>query len=132
MGSAADWLFLAESDLKTAKAALDNDITNTTCFHAHQAAEKSLKAVLISLGAETPRVHDLLFLLEQTRTHKPELSRLSSACKFLNKFYISTRYPDVFPGTLQEGLPTAEDAKAAVEYAENVLTAAQAAIENKK
>jgi HEPN domain-containing protein len=33
-------------------------------FHAQQACEKCLKAVLASVGVEFPRTHDLLRLLE--------------------------------------------------------------------
>lgn len=44
MAKPADWLFLAEEDLKSAKSVLGDKIANTACFHAQQAAEKSLKA----------------------------------------------------------------------------------------
>ncbi len=33
-------------------------------FHAQQAVEKSLKAVLVTHGTEFPRTHDLAFLLD--------------------------------------------------------------------
>ena len=34
-------------------------IFETLCFHAQQAAEKAIKAVLVAEGADLPRTHDL-------------------------------------------------------------------------
>ena len=38
--------------------------TNTACFHAQQAVEKSLKALLTSWGIAFPKTHDLTRLLD--------------------------------------------------------------------
>jgi HEPN domain-containing protein len=47
-GSAHDWLRHAKSDLAVATQTKNADILlETLCFHAQQAAEKSLKAVLL-------------------------------------------------------------------------------------
>lgn len=118
--STADWLLYAEGDLKTAKAALEAGVTNNACFHSHQTAEKCLKAVLLGKEQEIPKVHDLLFLLERARTHEPELAQFTEGLRFLNQFYIITRYPDALP-TSASGLPTKEDGQRAIEYAESIL-----------
>lgn len=47
MNRVVDWFLYAENDLKTAKAALAAGVNNTTCLHAHQVAEKCLKALLL-------------------------------------------------------------------------------------
>lgn len=52
--SVADWLVYAENDLKTAKVACDESITNNACFHAHQTVEKCLKAILLAKEQEVP------------------------------------------------------------------------------
>jgi HEPN domain-containing protein len=59
-GSAADWLRRAHSDLGLAGIALPCDVLyNELCFHAQQAVEKSIKAVLVHYGVEFKRVHDI-------------------------------------------------------------------------
>jgi len=54
-GSPRDWLRLAKADLAIARLELPPDgLLELLCFHAQQAAEKSIKAVL--LQEETPAV----------------------------------------------------------------------------
>lgn len=121
MNKVADWLLYAENDLKTAKAALDEGVTNTACFHAQQTVEKCLKVILLDKEQDVPRTHDLLFLLEKAQSYFPDLSKFSENAQFLNQFYIPMRYPDALPGSAAEGLPTEQDCKKAIELAEEVL-----------
>ena len=59
-GSPADWLRHAGSDLALSRTPADNEVLpETLAFHAQQAAEKSLKAVLLHAGIEPPRTHNL-------------------------------------------------------------------------
>lgn len=54
------WLAKAESDLTAARRLLDvGGPFDAACFHAQQAAEKGLKAVLAGLDAPIPRTHNL-------------------------------------------------------------------------
>jgi HEPN domain-containing protein len=49
-GSPEEWLRYAQSDLKLASITLPSGVLlEALCFHAQQAAEKAIKAVLISL-----------------------------------------------------------------------------------
>lgn len=121
MSKVADWLVYAENDLKTAKAALGENVTNNACFHAQQTVEKCLKALLLSEESETPRTHDLLFLLSRARSHKPELLQFDGSVRFLNQFYTPSRYPDAFPGSAQDAMPTKEDAEKSIKFAEEVF-----------
>lgn len=63
------WMRKAENDLLAA----DNNLASrhipcdVVCFHCQQAAEKLLKGLLLSLGAQPLRTHDLLALLEEAR-----------------------------------------------------------------
>ena len=64
-GSPEDWLRHAKADLALATSPLPKDgLYNTLCFHAQQAAEKSIKAVLIFRGIEFPKVHSLTRLID--------------------------------------------------------------------
>jgi HEPN domain-containing protein len=60
----ADWLFLAESDLRTAKIAVKDEypLTNIVAFHCQQAIEKYLKAYLIENEVSLIKTHDLVKL----------------------------------------------------------------------
>lgn len=121
MSKVSDWLTFAENDLKTARAALGEDVTNNACFNAQQTVEKSLKAVLLANEQEIPKVHDLLFLLERARKHIPDLSKFEEGIRFLNQFYVPMRYPDALPGGAAEGLPSKEESQKAIDYAQEIL-----------
>jgi HEPN domain-containing protein len=57
---ARGWLCKAESDLKTVDLLVDaGGPLDTACFHAQQAVEKCLKAVLCAHGVVPPRTHDI-------------------------------------------------------------------------
>ena len=61
-GLARRWLAKAKTDLALATVVLEKgpDMDPwACCFHAQQAAEKALKAVLVALGTEPPYTHDL-------------------------------------------------------------------------
>jgi HEPN domain-containing protein len=60
------WIRKAESDLRNVELVLPADDCpyDTVCFHAQQAAEKYLKALLTFVGAPFPKVHDLDELLD--------------------------------------------------------------------
>jgi HEPN domain-containing protein len=61
----AAWMAKGDHDLLN----IENNIAasdvpwDTVCFHAQQAAEKFLKAFLVSRGHLPPRTHDLVALL---------------------------------------------------------------------
>ena len=90
------WLVKADHDLlNVANNLAAEDVPwDTVCFHAQQAAEKSLKAVLVSYGTAPPRTHDLVALLAQCAEHAPALADLEGACRTLTAFAVSSRYPD--------------------------------------
>jgi len=91
---------------------------HVVCFHCQQAAEKLIKGVLISFGAEPSRIHDLLALLETVRSlaaaEVPE--PVTSSCVVLNPYAVEIRYPD------DDWAAEPEDAREARQAAETVLT----------
>jgi HEPN domain-containing protein len=57
---AKGWLQKADSDLATAQLVLSSDGPyDTACYHAQQAIEKCLKAILAYNGVSIPRTHNL-------------------------------------------------------------------------
>lgn len=64
-GSPEDWLRHAKADLALAISPLPRaGLYSTLCFHAQQAAEKSIKAVLVFRGVEFPKIHSLTRLID--------------------------------------------------------------------
>jgi len=57
---AKGWMLKGDSDLTNAKRTVASDGPyDTACFHAQQAVEKYLKAVIAVHGLDIPRTHDL-------------------------------------------------------------------------
>lgn len=92
---APDWLAQAGHDLEHARHALDDGDFDWSCFAAHQAAEKAVKALFLSLGGEGWG-HSITRLLRDA-SHKLEVTEdLITAAQRLDKHYIPTRYPNGF------------------------------------
>jgi len=115
------WLAKAENDLLCIRNNLDNERIpwDAMCFHAQQAAEKMLKACLVSVGLTAPRTHDLLFLFRQCLDAGLDLHLIEMDCRFLNPFAIVARYP-----TGPE--PSESDGREAIRAAEHIRTVVRA------
>ena len=62
------WLRYAREDVATARVTVAGKRWAATSFHAHQAAEKALKALWVEQqSVEPPRIHDLVLLSEEMR-----------------------------------------------------------------
>lgn len=64
-GRRASWIEKAEHDLRNAEyvMTMEEDCPfDTICYHCRQSAEQYLKAVLVYLGIDFPRTHDLIAL----------------------------------------------------------------------
>jgi len=83
--------------------------------------ETALKAVLDARRGEHPRAHSLEALLLHDPGVRDELARWRDACRFLDVFHATTRYPDALPGVGPEGDPSPEDAERASREAKAVL-----------
>jgi len=87
------WLENARADLALGKVALPPDgLYEHLCFHAQQAVEKSLKAVLLKMRIEFPFTHNLqaLFDLMPSELHVPP--QILEAV-VLNPYAVAIRYP---------------------------------------
>lgn len=83
----ADWLKQAKRDLQHARHALEDCGFDWACFAAHQAAEKAVKALYQSLGAEA-REHSVHTFLDQLPAAHHPGEELREAAKGLDKYYI--------------------------------------------
>jgi HEPN domain-containing protein len=101
-GSPADWLRHAQSDLTLAAIELPREVLySELCFHAQQAVEKSLKAVLLHFGVEFRKAHDIDYLITllPSETSTPlEASELAS----LTNYAVMFRYPGDYEDVTEE------------------------------
>jgi HEPN domain-containing protein len=67
--------------------------SNAICFHAQQAAEKHLKAVLQERGIRFARTHDLVALLGLLGTDAGTLPLLADDLRRLSDYAVIVRYP---------------------------------------
>ena len=64
-----EWLDRAKDDLDAIEELLKREhLTNIVAFHAEQAVEKTLKAVIEELGIGLRKTHNLLRLMEDAKT----------------------------------------------------------------
>lgn len=115
---ARQWLKKAENDVITARQtlALEDGPTDTPCFHAQQAVEKSLKALLTVNGIVFPYTHDVIALLDMSIDLMTELACFREVCAELSAYGVDVRYPGDFVD------PPREDAHSALKVAENITS----------
>jgi HEPN domain-containing protein len=117
----ADWYRQAEADLRHARHALDDGDFEWSCFAAHQAAEKALRAVFQKLGMDAWG-HTLTALIGNLPPPVEQPSeQLVNYARMLDKHYIPTRYPNGFASGAPTDFYTAGEAQNAVRYAEAIL-----------
>ena len=88
-----EWLRDARGDLALAHVPKTAAIRYAhLCFHAQQAAEKSLKALYVALGQDVPRTHDLAFLMDSL-SEETVFPLTILTLPTLNKFAVQYRYP---------------------------------------
>jgi HEPN domain-containing protein len=119
-GSPADWLRHARSDLALARQRPKRGVLfDTLCYHAQQAVEKSLKAVLLARGVPFPYTHDLARLITLVRTARADWPAELDAAASLTEYAVSSRYPSI------SGDVTAKQRREAVRLARAVMSWAQ-------
>lgn len=120
------WLLKAEEDLGLAKYLLETQRTyhNSIGFHAQQAAEKYLKAYLVSVQVDFPKTHSIERLLAIVSFSDNRLSDSLKAAFVLSDYGVEVRYPGELPEL------SLEQAQTAVALAEKVRDAVIDALKN--
>ena len=116
----ADWWQQGGHDIRHADHALEDEDYEWAAFAAPQAAEKGLKALIMSRGGE-PWGHSLTRLVEAL----PEDIRLPreilEAANRLDKHYIPARYPNGFAEGYPGKLYTRGEAEGAIQDARKLI-----------
>jgi HEPN domain-containing protein len=97
------WLRRAESNLHIARLGKRKGVfLEDLCFEAQQAAEKALKALLIHLSGEYPKVHAFTLLLERLEQYVTVPEYIREVVK-LADYAVHMRYPGAYyPITVEE------------------------------
>lgn len=113
---AGEWLAKAGADLLVCEQLLGQGAVflETVSFHAQQAAEKSLKALLVARQVEFPKTHDIERLLELVELGDGPLAAALGEAAELTPFGVEYRYPGEYPPV------SAESARACVAVARSV------------
>ena len=119
----ADWIRKADLDLDTAvRLIAEARFRDIVAFHAQQAAEKYLKALLTRHQVEFPKTHVIRALLALLHPLEPALAQSLDGANWLSPFGAEIRYPGDRPET------TPGDAARAYQLARKVRDAAMAAL----
>ena len=117
---ASDWFKQALKDLEHAEKSFKLGDYEWTCFAAHQAAVKAVKALYQKLGFEVWGYSISRLLESLPEGFKPPKEFIDMA-KELDRHYIASRYPNTYP----EGAPmdyyTEGEARRVIEYAYKII-----------
>lgn len=116
------WLRQARVDLDAARWAAKGAFYADACFKAQQGAEKALKAFLYSIGEQNVRGHSTWELANRIAEHAdPDFLGLGSGARRLDKFYITSRYPDGLPSGTPHDYFEADEAEEAIAGAARII-----------
>ena len=119
-GTAA-WRRQAEEERGTADYLRTGEFHRGACYHAQQCVEKSIKTMLLALGWELEKIHNIRRLTAIAADYHVPLVMSPDDIDFLDEIYRG-RYP-AESGLLPLGDPTAADAERAVTLANKSLAA---------
>jgi len=113
-----EWIIHAQSDLNLAKLGRENDsvLSEQICFHAQQAVEKSLKALLLFLKIDFPLTHDLEELVDIIKLTDISVPSFFNKSGTLTPYAVETRYPGLW------GEITKNDVDNAISLSEQIMS----------
>lgn len=118
------WLAKAEDDLAAARLILGGSLHSwdTSSFHAQQAAEKALKALLVRYQINFRKSHDIGELLQLAEPCAPGISAELGTANALTPYAVDTRYPGPEPVTKAEAERHTDLADRVLAYVRQHLT----------
>ena len=121
-GSPEDWLRHAYSDLELSRVSPPPRVLlEGLCFHAQQAAEKALKAVLVFYGIPAPKTHNVRMLLDLLPDSLSVPGEVDDAAS-LTDYAVMGRYPgNAEPIDEEEYQQAVNLAGAVVSWAEKII-----------
>ena len=121
---AASWLAAAERDFRVGLATLAIE-PSLSAFHAQQAAEKALKAMLVLVADDHPRTHAATILVRELMVLDTSAHELEADASALDLYYLTSRYPDAVGDVDPGDVIGVEDAERALKRSERVVAYAR-------
>ena len=119
------WLHFAKEDLRVVPVLIEEEAFGLACFHAQQAAEKAIKALIVYHDGTVPKVHQLGELLVSVCKFVPAFKRFETTSLTLDQYYIPARYPDALPGSRADEMPKIAESQAAFVAASELVGAVE-------
>lgn len=121
--SVGEWLRTGDIDVTVVEQLLaqQNVAWPAICFHAQQAGEKYLKALLVHLRVRPERTHDLSKLLRELRKTGLALEGLDGDCELLAKYPVEPRYPSEMVADREQGVAAADAMRRVVETVRDAM-----------
>ena len=108
------WLKHAQSDLNIAEIDQEGILFELRCFHAQQAVEKSLKAILIAHKKEISKTHRIDQIIHQL-SKVIEIPSFVNAAEYLTEYATDLRYPSDY------GILSRDEWKEAIKIARQIV-----------
>jgi len=125
-----DWLEAASIDIESIGYLLQNErLTGHVAFHAQQAIEKALKALIEEHGDRVPKVHSLSKLFDSCSVYF-DFQFDEDLIIALDSLYIESRYPGEF-GLLPEGKPTLKQAQLFYDFSQEIYLSVKSHLETR-
>ncbi len=118
------WIKQAKIDYESAINNLEFKSFELVCFLSHQVAEKSLKALLYSIGLR-PFGHSLKELAETIEKENMNIKIPKECVLELDKHYIATRYPDAFVSGIPHEYYSKKNALNCLKWSKKILELAK-------
>lgn len=116
----------AEADISGARDSMNAGHHEWATFQAQQSSEKALKALLYSRGLRAILTHSIKDLIEECKKLFDGFSDLGEQARYLDMFYIPSRYPNGLPGSIAPAdFYTKTEAEKCIKSAEQILAKAK-------
>jgi HEPN domain-containing protein len=104
------WFLQADDDRRFVEWVLKEGVFfDKGCFLAQQAGEKAVNACLYASGKRRIIGHSIFEMISELIGHEKAFEEIQGPAKRLDRFYITTRYPNGLPGGSPFQLYTLED-----------------------
>lgn len=120
MNTACEWLRKADNDLKASELLHQEGLYDEAAFHAQQAAEKALKALLTAYKIKPPKTHSIERLLSMLEEKVDVSWAYEENIPALSYYAVEIRYPAP-PIPMEEAAEALKLAKKVVKWVKEKL-----------
>ena len=125
------WILQSEDDLKFVEWVLKESVFfDKGCFVSQQAGEKALKSCLYASGERRVIGHSLFEMVVDLIKKDRIFQEIRNETKRLDRFYITTRYPNGLPGGSPFQIYTKQDLESACDDLRKIFEISKSFLKN--